>query len=138
MGLSAPAVCALGAAMIAVFHLGPADADGPVVALLAFYWLCIVPLGVIVLLEMRGWPAEQPPRLPRVWHFSLKSLFGLMTLVALQTAFLTSVAGELIDFPLPFALFTCAAISASVVIAWRFVLAARRRASSDPAPGNNW
>jgi hypothetical protein len=134
VGLSAPAVCALGAFIIAVFQLGPSEANYPVMALLSIYLLCLVPTATYVFTRILSQPPNPANPSRKGWRYSLKTLLVLMTVVAVFTVVLTSIFELLIhDFPINFALFGSVAIASSIAVAWRFVAERRREGLPLPA-----
>jgi hypothetical protein len=137
VGLSAPAVCALGAFMIAVFQLGPSEANYPVTALLSIYLLCLVPSATAVFKGVLSQPPNPAIPSPSGWRYSLRTLLVLMTLVAILTVVISSIFELLIrDFPINFALFGIAAILSSVAVAWRFAkLVGAKKLAAGESPG---
>ncbi len=111
-----------GAFVIALFHLDPNEARDPSMVILSVYFLSILLATFVVLAGIRRWPAQPLMCPPRVWRYSLKSMLGLMTAVAVLTAMLTSVVKTVYDFPL----FGSAMAAISAVVVWRFFDARRR------------
>lgn len=135
VGLSAPVVCAIGAFIIAGFQLDPVQANRPIIMLLAIYLLCMAPTAIHVVKRI----LRQPPNLAIAfslrWRYSLKSLLGMMTAVAILAVVLPAILEALVrDFPINFALFGIAAILSSVAVVWRFTkyAAAKKHRVSRP------
>jgi hypothetical protein len=79
-GLSAPLVCAVGAALIVAFKWGPGEAEEPILVLLAVYTALIaIPAAVIALPVVFQWQPMRVDRKPFNWQFSLRSLLLVTT-----------------------------------------------------------
>src|SRR5262245_61278938 len=84
--LLGPVICALGASLIAINGWGPAQAANPIRVLLGIYVLGALPLAVSSLVPILNWEVILLPSQRRVWQYSLKSLFVLMTAVCVLAA----------------------------------------------------
>jgi hypothetical protein len=132
-GLSGPLISALVAFIIAAFRLGPPDAVWPVITIFAIYLIVLAALATFAIGQIRQWPHRSSQL--RVWRYSIKSLLGLMTIVAILTAVLASVAKAFYYFPVAFAAFGSVAIVLAGVVVWRFAIQ-RRRMPHPSTPAN--
>jgi hypothetical protein len=78
-GVSAPSVCAFGAALIVLFKWGPAEAATPILAILSIYALVSLPVALLVLPELLRWQPSPTTGGPFSWQFSLRSLLAVTT-----------------------------------------------------------
>ena len=119
--LSGPLICALGAFLIAVFHLGPPEAQAPIAGLMTIYLLTAIPAAVIALREILDWDVDSSRQDRWVWRYSMKSLLVVMTGACVLVAVGQWVAGvPLLDFPIVFGAFACATIALSGAVVWRW------------------
>jgi hypothetical protein len=126
-GLSAPVLSALGALIIAVFHLGPDAAQRPILAILSVYLICLVPVAMVVFYQILQWPVYPFVGAPRAWRYSLKALLVLMTAVCVLTALLAGIAKSISrDFPLAFGAFGSVTIVLVGLVARQFYVCRRR------------
>ena len=124
LGLSGPLVSAFIAFMIAAFRLEPRDAEWPVLGIFAVYLVAIVPISIVASDQIHQWHDRLSQ--PRAWRYSIRSLLGLMTVVAILTAALASFIKTMYNFPVAFAAFGSAAIVLAGVVVWRFLIQRRR------------
>src|SRR3954447_18863230 len=140
--LSAPAVAAVGAFVIAIFHLGPDAAYAPIVILLGTYIFLIIAAAPAVFGKLQRWSSTVSMVKTRAWQFSLKSLLVAMTVIALSTALLTAIMRSLADFPIAFGAFGSIAITIACLVAWRFYSYRKRvifrPQSSGSLPWDEW
>lgn len=124
-GLSAPLVCALCAASIAVFDWGPRSAQDPIARILQVYGLVTVPLaaGAFLRIETRGW---HPQGTARDWRYSLRSMLLLMTALCVVFVLIRIVVLSATGASFGFGLFSLVAIGFSALVLSFFL--------SDPAP----
>src|SRR4051812_25104137 len=134
LGLSAPMVCALGAFTIAIFHLSPEEARGPVIIILTIYLLAFVPAALVAMSQILQSPIHPRVASDAAWRYSMKSLLGLMTVAAVLITLTTAAAKSLPDFPIVFGAFGSTAIVLAGVVAWRFFIQRRRLLHSASAP----
>jgi hypothetical protein len=119
VALSGPLVCAVIALSIAVFELGPGEAQGPVTLMLACYLLIFWPAAIYSLKRIVQWNAAiaSPPS----WkQFSLKTLLMAMTATCLLIVAVKQTANYLSPGEwMTFATFAFGVIMACAGIAWR-------------------
>jgi hypothetical protein len=127
VGLSAPVVCALGAFSIAVFHLGPQEARLPILIILATYLLVALPAAAIAAAQVLQWPNHLSSRPKSTWRYSMKSLLGMMTVVAVLTVLATAVFRSIPDFPIVFGAYSFATTLLACIVLWRFLLQRRSK-----------
>jgi hypothetical protein len=123
-GLSAPAVSAFGAILIAGFHWSPPEARAPIITLLTLYALPLIPAALVAgYLILRGTVVTIPLASRTAWQYSLRTLLLTMTAVCIFTAVGQYFARMAIpDFPIVFSTFAMATIALSAAIVWRFVV----------------
>jgi len=129
VGLSAPVVCALGAFTIAAFRLNPGEARLPILIMLAIYLLVVLPAAAIAIVRILQWPDPPSPRPQPSWRYSMKSLLGMMTVVAVLTVLATAVFRSIPDFPIVFGAYSFATISLVCIVVWRFLVERRVKVS---------
>jgi hypothetical protein len=120
--LSGPLISAFCALLIAVFHLGPGDARRPILTIFATYILFAIPVALVSLRQIAGWPAGLALRGRYLLRFSLKSLLILMTAACVLLLPLQVVVSKLpfIDFSTGFGLFAAVTAALACVVLWRF------------------
>jgi ClpX C4-type zinc finger len=120
VGLSAPVVCATGAFAIAIFRLGPGEAQYPILFLLTIYLLVTAPAAIVAFTQILHWPIHPRVSKRTVWRFSMKSLLIAMTGIAMLTVAITAAVKSLPDFPVVFATYGAVAFVLAGLIVWRF------------------
>ena len=79
-GISAPVFCALVAALIILFELGPNEAQEPISWVFGFYTLFVaIPAAILALPDVFQWQVLREERKPFNWQFSLRSLLLVTT-----------------------------------------------------------
>jgi hypothetical protein len=120
VGLSAPMVCALGAFGIAIFHLSPEEARLPILSILTIYVLVVLHSAAISGVQILQRPNHVSFCPRSAWRYSMKSLLGMMTAVAVLTALATAAFQSVPDFPIVFGAYSFATTSLACIVVWRF------------------
>src|SRR4051812_9969778 len=122
--VSAPVVTALGAFVIAIFHLGPDAAYRPTVALLSVYVVLLVVASPFVFRELRQ---RTPSSLPvKMWRYSLKSLLVAMRFSEFCPVLLPRFLKSLVIFQFAFGPFGSTAMIVIFFFAWLFSISRQR------------
>jgi hypothetical protein len=121
-GVSAPAVCALGAFVIAAFHLGPEKAHGPILVIFTTYSLSLLPASLFVLAHIWNWPEVKTRSIGDPWRYSLKSLLVVMTAVAIVSAVCASIFKSNLPDYFVFGGFASGAMVLIALVVWRFYI----------------
>ena len=127
VGLSAPVVCAVGAFTIAAFRLNPKEAQLPILIILAIYLCVFLPAAAVAVVQILPWPNQQSSRPEPTWRYSMKSLLGAMTAVAVLTVLATAAFQSRPDFPIVFGAYGFATTALACFVVWRFFVQRRRK-----------